>query len=578
MELFNKFINQNICLNSPSLISSSQPFLAVEKNNPLYVSKQLHVDRDLHFSFDDSTAPESVFKLVKKIGNGSFGSVFQVVYTPTMRVFAGKLVNPFILKDENSSDLKVLNKNHAIADIDSSRPYLKTNVHDSHDNSVSNRIYYLSNNQHLKSEIKKSFQKMKNVLSPYTVRYYNCFEYSYEHDCFNFLQSSPNRINSARSIKNSSSFSNFNENKFDVFSLQKPHTNKSRHYNLPKLPSNHSNTNKNRELKRIAEKNRTLLVLMEFCDRGSVRDIMDDRKDVLSEDQISILMKSILTAFDILHNQQHMVHGGLKCSNILLNSNGFVKVAGFGMSENFKSGSSKSFTLLGLPYWMAPESLIDNVFSTETDIWSIGVTAVEMAEGSPPYIELKPSQAVIEICKNGFPGFRYRQGHSKLFRDFVSHCMEMNPKKRWTVSQLLKHPFITSSSKLPRQPTMRPLINKIFEKIEVQNCDTNCDELKEPAFSLKNEPKDIKRLIMNAKKLKAKVKYQPFSVACAPDADLKQIYSDLNEKQMKNKFSKLNWFKIAMILLFMIEIVLLFCGKKELSILCLISQIVFVFG
>ena len=192
-----------------SLLSSSQPLLAVDKNdipnNPLYVSKQLHVDRDLHFSFDDSSAPESVFKLVKKIGNGSFGSVFQVVYTPTMRVFAGKLVNPFILKDENSSDLKVLNRSSISAELDNSRHYLKARRHNSdiHNVSNDNQIYFLSSNQRLKTEIKKSFQKMKNILSPYTIRYYNCFEYSYEHDCFNFIQPAPNNLNSARSIKNS---------------------------------------------------------------------------------------------------------------------------------------------------------------------------------------------------------------------------------------------------------------------------------------------------------------------------------------------------------------------------------------
>lgn len=570
----NFYSNIISCLNSSSL-SSSQPLLAVKKKNtpinPLFISKQVHVDRDLHFSFDDSSAPETVFKLVKKIGNGSFGSVFQVVYTPTMRVFAGKLVNPFFLKDENSSDLKVINKNNKAAESSQDIDFIKS--------SDDNTIYYLCNNQRLKTDIKKSFQKMKNVLSPYTLRYYNCFEYSYEHDCFNFLQSSSNHLNSFYPIKNSMSLSNFNESTYQVFSNQKLHQ-KIHHYNLPHSPTDKTKSSKNRELKRITDKNRTLLVLMEFCDRGSVRDIMDDRKDVLSEDQISIIMKNVLTAFDILHNQQHIVHGGFKCSNILLNSSGFVKVAGFGISENFKSGTSKSFTLLGLPYWMAPESIIDNKFTTETDVWSIGITAIEMAEGSPPYIELKPSQAVIEICKNGFPGYRYPHGHSKLFQDFVRHCIDMNPKKRWTVSQLLKHPFITSSSKVPRQPTMRPLINKIFEKIEVQNCDTMLMNQNEPTtISDENKPKDVIKLIKKAKNLKQKIKYQPFIVACNSNADLTQIYPELKEKIVKRKLSKLDWLKIVLIVAFIvIELTLLFCGKKELSILCLISQIIFVFG
>ena len=139
-------------MNSPSL-SASQPLLAIDKTsiptNPLFISKQVHVDRDLHFSFDDSSAPEMVFKLVKKIGNGSFGSVFQVVYTPTMRVFAGKLVNTFILKDENTSDLKVFNKNGKTTE--------SANDINSSNQSDDGLIYYLCNNQRLKAEIKKCF-------------------------------------------------------------------------------------------------------------------------------------------------------------------------------------------------------------------------------------------------------------------------------------------------------------------------------------------------------------------------------------------------------------------------------------
>lgn len=469
---------------------------------------QIHIDRDLHFSYDDSIIPESVFQIIKKIGSGSFGSVYQIVYMPTMRLFAGKLVDSDLLKE------------------DAGPPDLK------------------SKSNHLIANIRQSFSKMRNVLSPYTLRYYNCIDYSYD-SCHPFdsqtfewmsnLTSSSTSLRMLYRIRNSSSVSS-NLNSFQIGT--NPLKNSSLKSSLSKIPVSVPCPKRKKEVRLTIGKKKSLLLLMEFCDRGSIRDVLDDRNSVLSEDQIMIIMKNVLTALDILHNQQHLVHGDLKCANILLNSDGFVKVSGFEMSQNFKSGTSKNYTILGRPYWMSPETITNNVFSPESDVWSAGITAIEMSEGAPPYIELKPTQAIVEICKNGFPGYRFPNGHSPIFKDFISHCLEYDPSKRWTISQLLQHPFITYSSKLPRRPTMKPLINKVFSKIEVDHCDNNNfsqDEAKSSPGSIETESEEVKNLILSSVDLKSKIAYQSPSNQNI-DGDIHDIYPELNERiKMRNE-------------------------------------------
>ena len=185
--------------------------------------------------------------------------------------------------------------------------------------------------------------------------------------------------------------------------------------------------------------------------------------DGLSEPCIAVILKDTLNALSYLHSQGHL-HRDIKAGNILVDSNGSVKLADFGVSASIyeslmssssgaASSSSSSSLMLkdvaGTPYWMAPEVIHSHVgYSYKADIWSFGITALELAHGRPPLSHLPPSKSmVLKITKR----FRFSDlnkfgnGHSKkfskAFKDMVASCLDQDPSKRPTAEKLLKHPF-----------------------------------------------------------------------------------------------------------------------------------------
>ena len=205
--------------------------------------------------------------------------------------------------------------------------------------------------------------------------------------------------------------------------------------------------------------NGAMMILMEYCDCGSLRDILDVREQVLTEDQISIVMRDLLKGLQLIHTRFRIVHRDIKAANILLMSTGEIKIADFGVSRRFeKSETIHTMTIVGTPYWMAPEVITGSRYSFSADLWSVGITAVELSEGAPSNVELPPTKAMIEIAKTGFPGYRFPQMHSPELMDFVSHCVVMPPDKRWTIEQLLEHPFIKRSENMPRLEILADLI------------------------------------------------------------------------------------------------------------------------
>jgi serine/threonine protein kinase len=202
----------------------------------------------------------------------------------------------------------------------------------------------------------------------------------------------------------------------------------------------------------------SLMILMEFCDRGSLRDILDSREQVLSEDQISIVLLSLLLGLDEIHTKHRIIHRDIKSANILLNSDGGIKIADFGVSRRFDSGQCQTMTIVGTPYWMAPEVISGISYAFPADVWSVGITAVELAEGAPPYVEYPAMKAMVEIATKGFPGYRFPTMHSSEFCDFVANCVNKDPDQRWTVQQLLKHPFIARAERLRREQVLSNLL------------------------------------------------------------------------------------------------------------------------
>ncbi|KAH0785608.1 STE family protein kinase [Histomonas meleagridis] len=305
-------------------------------SGPLEVRHEVHVDKDLNWSFDESVDPLTIFSKLKVIGQGGFGTVSTILHRPSMKVLAGKIINPTLVT-ENS-----------------------------------------------KQELQHEIQLMREVDSKYTVRYYGSVPFE-----------------------------------------------------------------------------GSLMILMEYCNKGSLRDILDAREKVLSEDQISIVMSDLLHGMQLIHNKFHIIHRDIKAANLLLTANGEIKIADFGVSRQFDSNGKNTVTIVGTPYWMAPEVICGIPYSYPADVWSIGMTAVELSEGAPPYVEFPPTKAMIDIATKGFPGYRFPDLHSEEFTDFVSHCAIKDQNSRWTIEQLLEHPFIKRAERLDRQETMAELLQKI---------------------------------------------------------------------------------------------------------------------
>ncbi|KAG8370360.1 hypothetical protein BUALT_Bualt14G0108800 [Buddleja alternifolia] len=207
---------------------------------------------------------------------------------------------------------------------------------------------------------------------------------------------------------------------------------------------------------------RRLWVVMPFMSGGSLQSIIASSfPDGLSEPCIATVLKEILSALSYLHGQGHL-HRDIKAGNILIDSNGVVKLADFGVSASIYdssigtsgySSSSSSMRLTdvaGTPYWMAPEVIHSHTgYSFKADIWSFGITALELAHGRPPLSHLPPSKSLtMKITKR----FRFSDHYeetkesknrrfSKAFKDMVGLCLDQDPSKRPSPEKLLKHSF-----------------------------------------------------------------------------------------------------------------------------------------
>ncbi|XP_009897152.2 serine/threonine-protein kinase PAK 3 [Dryobates pubescens] len=198
--------------------------------------------------------------------------------------------------------------------------------------------------------------------------------------------------------------------------------------------------------------NNELWLVMEYLDGGSLFNVVT--LVCMDEGHIAAVCRECLQALHFLHSNQ-LIHRDIKSDNILLGMNGSVKLADFGFCVQINSKQSKRNTVVGTSYWMAPEVLEEKPYGPKADVWSLGITAVEMLEGKPPYYSKSPLRAMYLITTKGAPKLQNSKQQSAQFSDFLNCCLEMDVGRRSSTKELLQHPFLELAKPLSR---LTPLI------------------------------------------------------------------------------------------------------------------------
>eukprot|EP01087_Luapelamoeba_hula_P012095 TRINITY_DN3361_c1_g1_i2.p1 TRINITY_DN3361_c1_g1~~TRINITY_DN3361_c1_g1_i2.p1 ORF type:complete len:393 (+),score=67.38 TRINITY_DN3361_c1_g1_i2:123-1181(+) len=185
-----------------------------------------------------------------------------------------------------------------------------------------------------------------------------------------------------------------------------------------------------------------LWIVMEYCAGGSISDVMTILGITLNEEQIATVLDYVLNGLHYLHASQRKIHRDIKAGNILLTAKGEAKLADFGVSGQLSDTMAKRQTVIGTPFWMAPEVIQEVGYDMKADIWSLGITTIEMAEGDPPYSNIHPMRAIFMIPSRPPPRLTEPAKWSKDFSDFVAKCLTKDPADRPSAEALLKHPFL----------------------------------------------------------------------------------------------------------------------------------------
>ena len=209
-----------------------------------------------------------------------------------------------------------------------------------------------------------------------------------------------------------------------------------------------------------------LWIIMEFCVGSSLSDIMEARGRCLNEAQIAAAVAGTLDGLRYLH-ARGFIHRDVKAGNLLLSDSGMVKLADFGVSRTLSSTISRCGTIIGTPFWMAPEVIRDNPtgYDAKADVWSLGITTIELAEGQPPYSNLHPLRAIFLIPSKPPPTFNEPERWSANLVAFVSACLQKEPDVRPSSAELEMNACVVTGREVQAAGILRTLVCAALEPL-----------------------------------------------------------------------------------------------------------------